>query len=617
MPELKYIVLTDGTTIPFNFISTSFSSYNSTSGRNASFNEPLMTNGYLPVYEKLRNAFLSAFDYADKSPNGEGWVQTGANQYEWGIVLATTEPKEYGGLQYVGAIVASIISYSPLTLAQRQANYNNGFFIEENSQNPWYFGTPYVCIKYARYDSTFDYSKFIFGMRDSDSSTYGRPAWTQYDAYGVSSTYKPQLFEANYSWQRLANIATIQDGEGFGGTLSNTMLLPMYFEYDTQYRCSFLATGIVAASGALLPYTTLSGCELGVNYGLYRTNAVEFEYSAATNRGFDFLEDFHSGLQPYVPPDHPFEEDTNEGGGGTGEYTDTSDEVPIDGTPSTSALTSGFIDAYLLTQQNAIDFHTYMMSGSFTQNVSKLMNDPIDYIIGFMLAPYTPETGSAHNIYIGGTDSEVSAIRITSGYKSINCGSVDLKEFWGKFYDYGPYTKVQVYLPFIGVRPLDIDDTMAGTLSLNYRIDVLTGDCVATISVSNARGTKGAIYNFNGNCHAHIPICGKNSLATGLSVAGGVVGMASSVAMGNAAGAIGGAINTLKSAKTDVEHAGNLSGQAGLLANFTPFLVVSRPSQSLAANYNHYHGFISNITAQLSALSGYTQVAELVQINIH
>lgn len=320
---------------------------------------------------------------------------------------------------------------------------------------------------------------------------------------------------------------------------------------------------------------------------------------------------------PPPPPEHPFEDDYNGGGGGTGDYRDTSDTIPVDGTPTNSAIASGFVNAYLLTQQQTIDFHNYLYSTDFLDNVKKLMNDPIDYILSFMLAPYTPDTSASTTITIGGTSSGVSALRISSGYKTIDCGTITLSEFWGKFYDYNPYTKVQIYLPFIGMRPLDIDDVMSGQVNLTYRIDALTGACVATVSVNNARGTNGAVYNFNGNCHSHIPVSGKNYLETVTNVLQAGVGMAGSIASGNALGVASGAINVMRSAKEQLEHAGELTGATGLLSNFTPFLMVSRPSQSLAQNYNHYRGFISNVTAQLGTLTGYTEVAELVQTDIH
>jgi hypothetical protein len=413
-------------------------------------------------------------------------------------------------------------------------------------------------------------------------------------------------------------LAEINWQDGVGTVLGPTLCYPFILVDDTNS----VVTGLTTMT---FQQSFLGACsfdDILVSEDPEDRIAIARTYSAQRT-GYD-----HSGTIEYLtylcgltppppPPEYPFEDDSNEGGGGTGDYRDTSDTIPIDGTPTNSAIASGFVNAYLLTQQNVDDFHAYLYSTDFLDNVKKLMNDPIDYILAFMLAPYTPDTSAAAHITIGGTDSEVAATRISSGYKTLDCGTITLKEFWGKFYDYNPYTKVQIYLPFIGMRPLDVDDVMAGDVNLKYRIDVLTGACVATISVNNARGENGAVYSFNGNCHSHIPVSGKNYLETVTNVISAGVGMAGSIASGNALGVATGAINVMRSAKEQLEHAGELTGAAGLLANYTPFLMVSRPSQSLAANYNHYKGFISNVTRTLGDLSGFTQVAELVQTNIH
>lgn len=615
MANTYALVLTTGQTIRFNDLTLAFNTYNSTSGT-GTVNEPVLTDAYIPVYEILTAAFTSDFDFADRSQTG-GWVQTGENRYEWGVVLATSDTFEYGGTTRIGVLSVGLMSSTPLTKAQRIENVQNGYYI--SASEPWFYPTPYVSLKYVTYNQSYDYSKFIFGMTPSDTDTYGKGAMTQYKAYGVSTTYTPTLFENNYSYVRLSGFPQWIDGTGGKALGINTFLMPFFFRYGTnqEYICSGLMARIIKPSSSLAPFVGVLDLEAGEPYGMYRGNCAEYDYSQESPNGCSFLQNFHSGQEPYYPPEYPFEDDYNGGGGGTGDYRDTSDTIPIDGTPNNSALSSGFINAYLLTQQQTIDFHNYLYSSNFLDNVKKLMNDPIDYIISFSLAPYVPETGSASNIIVGGTNSEISATVITGGYKTLDCGTIQLKEFWGKFYDYNPYTKVQIYLPFIGVRPLDIDDVMAGEVNLKYRIDVLTGLCVATVSVNNARGTNGAIYHFNGSCHSQIPVSGKNSLETILNMASAGVGMAGSIARGDIVNATGGLLNVARASKETLEHAGELTGATGLLANFTPFLMVSRPSQSLAQNYNHYHGFISNVTAQLGTLSGYTQVAELVQTNIH
>ena len=517
--------------------------------------------------------------------------------YYFGVVIATHE-YTYNGNEYIAAIICYKSTGSSLpTYSERQAQIATGTYT---------FASTYeLSIRYRLKANSFNfnYNRFDYGY--SDHST----GWLRADRLPPATQ--------NLS---LAGLLGWEDGNVSALLNQRTILFPALIVNEQTGGVNLTLAGRIYNNSNLDMYINLDNVAISedqddfVSLNYYQGLPGNF-----AEAGFGFqLYDFTSGYEPpQPPPEYPFEDDSNEGGGGTGDYRDTSDTIPIDGTPTNSAIASGFVNAYLLTQQNVNDFHNYLYSTDFLTNVKKLMNDPIDYILAFMLAPYTPDTSAAVNITIGGTDSEVAATRISSGYKTLDCGTITLKEFWGKFYDYNPYTKVQIYLPFIGMRPLDVDDVMAGEVNLKYRIDVLTGACVATISVNNARGENGAVYNFNGNCHSHIPISGKNYLETVTNVISAGVGMAGSIASGNALGVATGAINVMRSAKEQLEHAGELTGTAGLLANYTPFLMVSRPSQSLAANYNHYKGFISNVTRSLGDLSGFTQVAELVQTNIH
>lgn len=544
----------------------------------------------IPIYRIWEDFYFSDYDTSKH-------VAVYNNNYYTGMVLALTDIKQYDNRTTIGAIIIEKRTGNTTpTYAERLA---------ERSTGQYSYSSPIsVHMKYiTRPNTSIDYSKFVFGTGANDN-------WERSGDEFSTSGYSQKDLLGVIGWS-----------DGVCTSLGNTVLLPYIINTSGSYVFAGLCTRIfkdnkiVNVDNIVISEDSEDWCGIG------RTYSAEFCYAREDfengKYGIQFQNDFWSGYEPYIPPDYPFEDDYNEGGGGTGDYRDTSDTIPIDGTPANSAIASGFVNAYLLTQQNVNDFHNYLYSTDFLTNVKKLMNDPIDYILAFMLAPYTPDTSANANITIGGTDSGVNALRISSGYKTVDCGTITLSEFWGKFYDYNPYTKVQIYLPFIGMRPLDVDDVMAGDVNLKYRIDVLTGACVATISVNNARGTNGSIYNFNGNCHSHIPISGKNYLETVTNVLSAGVGMAGSIASGNALGVASGAINVMRSAKEQLEHAGELTGATGLLSNYIPFLMVSRPSQSLAQNYNHYKGFISNVTAQLGTLTGYTEVAELVQTNIH
>ena len=82
--------------------------------------------------------------------------------------------------------------------------------------------------------------------------------------------------------------------------------------------------------------------------------------------------------------------------------------------------------------------------------------------------------------------------------------------------------------------------------------------------------------------------------------------------MGGALGAVGGAatsaISTATSKQSDIERSGAITSNTGELGEFTPYIVIHRPVQSMPADFKTIKGYQSNITATLSQLTGYTEV---------
>ncbi len=71
-------------------------------------------------------------------------------------------------------------------------------------------------------------------------------------------------------------------------------------------------------------------------------------------------------------------------------------------------------------------------------------------------------------------------------------------------------------------------------------------------------------------------------------------------------------IGSVISGKAGVNHAGTISGSAGMLGVRTPYLLIEYPNQSLADNYKHYVGYPSNMYFRLGDLSGYTEVEQVI-----
>lgn len=66
-------------------------------------------------------------------------------------------------------------------------------------------------------------------------------------------------------------------------------------------------------------------------------------------------------------------------------------------------------------------------------------------------------------------------------------GEISLKEYFGSFMDYAPYTTIQLYLPFYGFVDIDTNSVMnCDSLKVKYRINLLDGSAVIKIYVKKS-----------------------------------------------------------------------------------------------------------------------------------
>lgn len=62
-----------------------------------------------------------------------------------------------------------------------------------------------------------------------------------------------------------------------------------------------------------------------------------------------------------------------------------------------------------------------------------------------------------------------------------SCGTVEITEEFQSLLDYSPFSRLTIYMPFIGFMDLDVVKVMGKTLELKYKVDVLSGRCLAEI----------------------------------------------------------------------------------------------------------------------------------------
>ena len=301
---------------------------------------------------------------------------------------------------------------------------------------------------------------------------------------------------------------------------------------------------------------------------------------------------------PNGVPEEPV--NTNPAGVGTGVTPPL--VVPVG---SASALWA----VYNPTQAEIDALGAWLWSNNFVDQLLKMFNDPMQAIIGLHKTFIPPITGAAQDIKVGYLNSGVSALTVPTQYSTVDCGTIDCAEYFGNVFDYAPYTRVYIYLPFIGFKELDVAQIMRGKINVKYRGDAYTGCCLAEVSVTRDGESGGVLYTYSGDCAARYPLSHGSYMGIVNAIAGIGIGIGTALAGAPSIG-VAGAVGMAQHARATVEHSGSFSGNSGAMGIKKPYLVIMRPQTAMANNYQHFTGQPSNSNVVLGSASGYVRVKE-------
>lgn len=300
---------------------------------------------------------------------------------------------------------------------------------------------------------------------------------------------------------------------------------------------------------------------------------------------------------PYRPPSKPSDPPSQE------EHP-PQDPVPTPETPPSYVTTNGMFTLYNPSGGDLTNLANFLWSPTWSiDTFKKIFANPLDCILGLMVMPHLSASVDTKVMNVGNISTGVTMHYFTKQFFDFDCGTFELLEYYNSYLDYAPYTKVNIYLPYIGDKQLSTDEVMNKTLGVKYRFDLATGDCIAFITVD---GT--VLYSFSGNCAARLPLAGNNwngiiPAITGVAISAGSMA-AGLPALGAASAA---AVSTMKET---ISHTGSVSGSPGLMGIQKPYLIVNRPRQALPIGQNSFTGYPSFITESLGSLTGYTEVEQ-------
>ena len=313
--------------------------------------------------------------------------------------------------------------------------------------------------------------------------------------------------------------------------------------------------------------------------------------------------------------------------------------VPVNSVPEAvdnmnpTAGSSKFWTIYNPTDTDMDSLGGELWQQNVIQTLKQTFVNPTDGIISWHQIYIDPSDTATHfdvssatyNIMLGDYQTGVTSKIVEDNTAIIQCGILAVPKFFNDYRDYTE-TEVSCYLPYIGFVDLDPRDVIGCKLTLVYRIDLLTGTCVANISPSkggpNDQNVSECAYMFTGNCAVELPITAadRSRFFSGM-INGAMSGFATGAKLGGgyggAIGAIaGGVIKGVEGLHGGVVKCNGLNGNAGALSIYRkPYIIVQRnkPADPIGAAY-HYGAPASKLVV-LNALKGYTRVRE-AYINI-
>ena len=387
---------------------------------------------------------------------------------------------------------------------------------------------------------------------------------------------------------------------------------PYTFNHQEFYRDPTCVAS--SPNQMILPIANMSWDDLASDYLFGATSMTQLT-SADNTPPEDYV-----GPTPVPDPEEPFDPATPDP---YVPYMDnTSDTISIPGNPVVGVSTAGFIHVYKITTSDLDDLGEILFPDMGTPTdivdaVTKLYNviansNLINYVIDCHMIPVTPQIGSNSRIRVGYKRTDIQVPKVTSDYIDATCGSLNIREWFSGYQDYS-LTRARLYLPFIGFVDMKPEFWQSGTISVDYKFNVIDGSFMCYIRSTSSKSSlsNSIIAQYGGNACMHFPITGVNYA----NMVSGIIGAGVSVATGGATAAsiAGGAMSAMNTMiqKGHVQQSNSYNSTASLMGVRYPYLMIERPVPATPSGYGHDNGFPANITTALSGVVGYTEISDI------
>lgn len=296
--------------------------------------------------------------------------------------------------------------------------------------------------------------------------------------------------------------------------------------------------------------------------------------------------------------------------GGNGEVR-VSVEIDHPTTPPEMLSESGLVKFYTptATELNNFAHYLYTQADNWYTNLKKMWINPFESIITFGVVPFAITRKTSEVVKFCGLSTNVS-MATCDQYVTKNFGDLTIPMEHNSALDFSNYTKIKAFLPFIGFVDLNTDDVMNAKLNLQYVIDLLTGDCVATIKCTKKWSDyeidyDSVLYHYKGNVLAQAPISGNNYSGLYSSL----LNVGTNILMPTPQ-SVAGIASEVMGQKVSVQHGSSVGANSGHLGIYRPYVIVEDAIPSTTNEMYKYQAYPMNEAVKLEFYKkkGYTKL---------
>ena len=263
-----------------------------------------------------------------------------------------------------------------------------------------------------------------------------------------------------------------------------------------------------------------------------------------------------------------------------------------------------FSTTYKMSQSRIKSLGGFLWGASFFDNIKLLNSSPIENIVSCKIIPISIN-GTDERIVLGNVDTGINGDKVNSSYK-VEVGNLAISEYYHSFLDYAPYTKLTIFLPFIGFKELDTNTFMNKTLKVIYIFDLITGSVKAQLFANNVY-----VQSYDGNAGIDIPLTSSNrAQVEGAFIASALSAVESKSLIGASSALLNGAMTPYS-----FSTKGSYSPSCGTHDTRKIFVIYDRPTLQIPSTYGHDFGYPCKLSRSLGSVNGFTMVNSNIDLN--